>query len=426
MRVLFVIGTVGHGGHTRSAIALGRALLARGVEVHVAAGNGKGIEVVENCGLPCTVLPTGYGRKYIIDRRTRSAFDALARRQEPEVVHAFDLHALTLGSYYARRRRAKLVYTICGGPVPRIRIPDMRPIVVFSRELYEGLQARHGLGADRLFTNAARIHLQREVFPKPRLDLFRQAVGIPEAAPVILTISRIGRSKLPPLFHFIEAADQMGGVSDAVFLIVGASDDSVSLERLRTAIDQVNARHRRRVVFWTDLESAHAARLLPLATAAVGLGRTAFEAMALGIPALIVGTDGFAGVADGLSCDRLAETNFSGRDALLLDPREQSPASTAAAVQHLLAVPDHYRRVAEEGRRWVRENLDVERGAEFYEGLYRRSFEEFYSLPAAIDIFRLESRSLFFRLYHWIVPEGIKRRVTDSRRGKVSLSLADG
>jgi hypothetical protein len=222
----------------------------------------------------------------------------------PDVIHAFDYNGLMLGAGPARRGPGKFVFTICGGPVPRARVPFMRPLVVFSPELRVGLQ-KQGYPEENILVNAGRIEPAQNVHPKAWLDEFRREIGISEMEPVILMISRIVHGKLSALLHFVKTADCAAEFRQMSFLIVGAADDPHSLEQLREAISRVNAKHGRSVIWWTDRESGHASRLLPMASVVVGMGRTAYEAMSLGIPTMVMGAYGFSAVACEETCNML-------------------------------------------------------------------------------------------------------------------------
>lgn len=415
MKVLFLIGSVGMGGHTRSALAIGRALADRGIDVHFAAGEGKGIDLVTGSGLPCSIFPTGFRDGYVVDGRSFQAVARIAGEVRPDVYHAFDFNGLMLGAGPARRSTGKLLFTICGGPVPRARVPAMRPVVVFSRELKEGLLERQGLDEEHILVNAARIRLEQNVFPPERISGFRSQVGIPDGEPVVLMISRIARSKIPALLHLVKTADRAAEKSRGVFLIVGAADEPQPLTVLQEAVARVNAKHGRPIVLWTDRGSEQASRLLPLASVAVGVGRTAFEAMNLGIPTLVIGNHGFSAVACEQTCDALIEKNFSGRDALDRPAEASSPEVTAEVLCRILNDPCLSEKIGREGRQWVRDHLSAERGAEFYAGLYEKDLD-FYRLPEVSSIYRLYAGAVVYRLYKQLFPAFFQNMVSRRRQ----------
>ena len=107
MKVLFIIGRVGIGGHARSALSIGRALAANGVQVHVAAGEGKGISLLEKSGLPYTIFPTGYEKGYVLNRRSIRSFARIVKTVSPDIFHAFDSNGLVLGFRHAKKNTKK-------------------------------------------------------------------------------------------------------------------------------------------------------------------------------------------------------------------------------------------------------------------------------------------------------------------------------
>jgi hypothetical protein len=411
MKVLFLIGRVGLGGHARSALAIGRALKAQGIEVHFAAGEGRGISLIKESGFSYSILPTGFRKGYVADRRTFRAAARVAKVFAPDVIHAFDYNGLMLGAGPARRGPGKFVFTICGGPVPRARVPFMRPLVVFSPELRVGLQ-KQGYPEENILVNAGRIEPAQNVHPKAWLDEFRREIGISEMEPVILMISRIVHGKLSALLHFVKTADCAAEFRQMSFLIVGAADDPHSLEQLREAISRVNAKHGRSVIWWTDRESGHASRLLPMASVVVGMGRTAYEAMSLGIPTMVMGAYGFSAVACEETCNMLMEKNFSGRDALDRPREDSSPEKAASVMFGLLQDSAAAEKVGLEGQRWINSHLSAEKGAEFYARLYAKD-KEFFRLPSQVGIFHLYLRALNFRtrswIYKWLPPFALRK-----------------
>jgi glycosyltransferase involved in cell wall biosynthesis len=415
MKVLFLIGGVGVGGHTRSAIAIARALVAQGVQVHIAAGGDeKWIALVKESGLPFSVFPTVYRKGYVVDRRSIRAVEYVVKAVSPDVIHAFDSNGLILGAKPARRGSRKLIYTICGGPVPRRWIPVMNPVVVFSAELKAGLKKK-GFPEENVLVHAGRIELNQNVYSPAWLADYRRNLGIPEREPVILMISRIATSKLEALLHFVKTADCIAGPGSKIFLIVGAAEDPESLEELQEAIHNVNKKHKRTIILWTDQGSERASMLLPLASIAVGVGRTAYEAMNLGIPTMIIGNYGYSAVACEETCAMLMEKNFSGRDALDRPLEDSSPEKAGKVINNLLNDLPEAEKIGQEGRKWINSHLTSEKGAEFYARLYGRE-DEYFQLPARTGILRLYLKSSIYGvcqpIYYQLVPFALRQLIS--------------
>ncbi|MEZ4599295.1 MAG: glycosyltransferase family 4 protein [Syntrophotaleaceae bacterium] len=396
MKVLFIIGRVGIGGHARSALSIGRALAAKGVQVHVAAGEGKGISLLEKSGLPYTIFPTGYEKGYVINLQSFRSFSRINKTFSPDVFHAFDSNALILGYRHAKKNSKKLVYTICGGPVPRKSIPVMRPLVVFSNELKQGLMEK-GFPEENISVHAGRIEFENKKYTEKYLVDFLNQLKIPKDDRIVLMVSRIATSKIPALLNFVKAADYVGAGHSVKFLIVGSADDSLSLNKLQESIHDVNRSHSQTLITWTDHGSEQASGLLPLASIAVGMGRSAYEAMSVGLPTLVIGNHGFSALACSDTFATLMEKNFSGRDASDRPEDDASPEKAGQVIVDLLNDPGRAEKIGQEGMSWINDHLTAEKGAEFYSNIYKKE-NDYFILPAQSAVRKLYFRTIGFRI----------------------------
>jgi hypothetical protein len=149
-----------------------------------------------------------------------------------------------------------------------------------------------------------------------------------------------------------------------------------------------------------------------MASVVVGMGRTAYEAMSLGIPTMVMGAYGFSAVACEETCNMLMEKNFSGRDALDRPREDSSPEKAASVMFGLLQDSAAAEKVGLEGQRWINSHLSAEKGAEFYARLYAKD-KEFFRLPSQVGIFHLYLRALNFRtrswIYKWLPPFALRK-----------------
>jgi hypothetical protein len=166
--------------------------------------------------------------------------------------------------------------------------------------------------------------------------------------------------------------------------------------------------------------------LLPLASIAVGVGRTAYEAMNFGIPTMIIGNYGYSAVACEETCAMLMEKNFSGRDALDRPLEDSSPETAAKVINNLLNDLPKAEKIGQEGRRWINSHLTSEKGAEFYARLYGRE-DEYFQLPPQTEILRLYLKSSFYRvcqpIYYQLIPSTLRKLIS---RWRLRDSHPDG
>jgi len=414
MKIAFVLGTLGLGGHTRSAVAIGRALQEIGHDIHVFGIDQGGTNIVLHGGLPLTTAPRSTGIFNCLHKSEKQAFVSFFNEFRPDVIHCFDYRALPLIKQYCGDNPIPVIWTICGGPVPHHTIPDMRPIVVFSEELRQGLHQHHRIPEEHLFINAARVELRKEIYRTAEERAFRTRHSLGEL-PIVLLISRIANTKLNAILHTIDAFETMGNSAHARLLIVGKVDSDVAFRKVKSAAEKTNSLLGESMVTVTSDGSEHASRLIPMSNIAIGVGRTAFESMYHGVPTLVIGEHGLSGVATSDTASRMSVCNFSGRDARALPASVRTPQATAKELQHLLIDPDYARTVGEDGRQWVEGHLDSRKGAQFYDALYCCP-EDFFLQPTQHSLRRLQRSFALRDLYHLLFPTRINNLVVLLRK----------
>ena len=102
------------------------------------------------------------------------------------------------------------------------------------------------------------------------------------------------------------------------------------------------------------------ARFMMAADIVMGIGRCAFEAMAIQKPTLIVGNLGFAGTVCEETVDQLAYYNFAGRNIVEVCPA----VKLCDELDDLLSNPMQRNALGPFCRKYVLENLSAARGAE--------------------------------------------------------------
>ncbi len=202
-------------------------------------------------------------------------------------------------------------------------------------------------------------------------ELFRKEHGLTPETRIVLRISRMARAYMHGISHTAEATAALARQGhDVAFVHIGyASDGGESVgERLRQEFAELNRKAGRVVALTTAKEARNPLPYLRMATAAVGAGRTAYEAMLAGLPTLIVGVNGFAGIATHTQAANLIAYNFSGRNAAR-QTRETSVAQIADVLRPLLAgrsgLDSEWL-----GPQWVRDHLDASTAALTYEAIY--------------------------------------------------------
>jgi len=409
--IAVVLGGAAVGGHTRSAMATVEELARRKEPICVVAGAMGGEALVERAGAPFELI--GIRRRDVFDigPGDRARFEAALDRFGPGLVHAFDVHGLYLSHRWAARRGARAVLTICGGDGEGWPVPVMSPLVVFSPEQRRNVLARYPeMDPRHVSINPARVRLDGERASEAEVEAFREELGIAADERVVLVQSRVSGEKRGMLELALEAARHLRS-ERVVLLLLGAVGCEDLRRDLISRAEAIAPSSAARIVV-SDRRAGEAPRFLRMAEVVVGVGRTALEAMSAGVAAAIVGERGFSGVVDEGAWDRMAEVNFSGRDAASLAPSESGPRALARALDGLLGDGDRRRSVAERGRA-LAARMDVRRGADRYLDLYSRAEFRPVSPRSAVE---LERFVIARRL--WLgAPARLRALVGRRRRG---------
>lgn len=368
MKLLFFSAAAPEGGHFRSMVTIGNALERRGHQVLLVTGRGPGVRLAEAAGMRTVILPSPCLRTLEFNWRDFTALRNLVAEFRPDVLHSFanGIPALLL---VARVARARVVVTLCGGPRRRI-MTKVEPVIVFSEELRENM-IDLGIDGDQVFVIPGRMDLspvERDCDVAEylgRLDL------APTDAPFVFMICRADVPKQRALLNLLAVAEKYGGHGwPGTFVHIGAGKDAEFVSALHVRVEQVNRRAGRRILISTDVGSSAPAKYLHLADLVIGMGRSAFEGMALAKPTVILSNEGYGGVVAEDTIWKLQQHNFTGRGTPCQD-RHVVAEVCADEVRQLLTDPRRCREVGGFAKRWLEANLDVRLAVEQYEKVYQ-------------------------------------------------------
>ncbi len=191
----------------------------------------------------------------------------------------------------------------------------------------------------------------REFHPGVPRAPFRRELGVPDAAPLIGIVGRLGLGKGHE--HFVEAALRLlGGGLDAHFAVVGDplfDEDAWRADALRRAVKDAGREDRVRFVgYRRDIPAVmRGLDVLVLASDAEPCGRVLFEAMAAGTPIVATNSGG------------TPEIVRDGIEGILVPPRD--PAALARAIGALAADPGLRARLGAAGVARVAAEFTIER-----------------------------------------------------------------
>ncbi|MDY6950027.1 MAG: glycosyltransferase [Thermodesulfobacteriota bacterium] len=398
-RLLFFSSHAPIGGHLRSALTIAKALSDRGHELSFVTSEGPGLELVINSGIDYLVLPHLPTSGGDMSLRNFVPLLRICKHAQPAIIHSFMGGILEL-SLIARFCNVPLIATICGGKPHRI-FPRMQPVIVFSGELADWLTSI-GIPSTSVHVIPARMNLAPEQADE-EVNSFAKAHGVSRGlGPIVMMVCRADATKIAALNIFFEAAQSYGKRNQGgLFLHIGKGNCRETEEYIRKQAEDVNSKVGRRILISTSDGSHHPSKFLNLATFVVGMGRSAFEGMALGKPTLVLSNEGFAGPVQQQTIGKIAHFNFTARGTQG-SGRMGSSARLGETLEYLIHNPDVADEAASFGRTWLEENMDVNVGAAMYEDVYQSALGGGSVCPGASEIlkfllYRFARRS-FYRL----------------------------
>jgi len=248
----------------------------------------------------------------------------------------------------------------CGPPLPVFPFT-----VVANSEETRGILAE-GLGRrlDEIPVVRARVNLKE-------LDARRDAGGLAEAllpppgVSQIVMMSPFRSIHMTAIGHVLDALGILAAErSDFRLLLAG---DGLARAEVEAKTADLNARCGREVARVVGYVS-NVASFLAAADIALGIGRCAFEPMALGRATLVVGARGYAGTVSPEDVADLARFNFAGRNVAEMPP----PEVLAGRLRALLDDPGLRARLGAFARSYVVDHLDVGIGARQFEQILER------------------------------------------------------
>lgn len=322
------------------------------------------------------------GRLYWTYYRGLSRY-CLRGERKPDVVQLLSPW-ITAVPWFARLRRAgiPLVYThtmaggsaggrgVVGrlkGAIERLPLRVIDCIVVSSGVMRDELRDAGVAGRIEVIPNGTDLARFRPALEGERRELRRRLGFAPDEELVVFVGGFLNRRKGIDVL-----AAAWGLVAprrpNARLVLVGphhdafaeAGEESEFLAGVRRALDDSGARDR--VVLTGAVENVEdylrAADIFVFPSRREGMPNVVPEAFGCGAPAILAPFEGLP-----------AEFGRPGEQYVLV---ERTPEAFAAAIEGLLDSPERRAGLAARARRWVEEELDLERSLDLYAGLYRQ------------------------------------------------------
>lgn len=191
--------------------------------------------------------------------------------------------------------------------------------------------------------------------------------GFTEKHQVIVCVTRIDPDASESAFRLLDAAPIIyRALPTARILIVGGGKQFVQLAK---KADQINGQTEEHFIQLAGPQ-INIPSFLHLGDVFVGVSRAALEAMACGIPTVLMGNAGYLGVYSKEIHQACIDTNFTCRGY-----KHAAPKTVADTLTDILTHPANYRTNAMEGQALVKERYSVDTMAEDALTVYSQAWE---------------------------------------------------
>ncbi|MHB9130345.1 MAG: glycosyltransferase family 9 protein [Armatimonadota bacterium] len=267
----------------------------------------------------------------------------LLQEYEPAVLHTFGAESAHLVLPLTQLVGTGGVATLGHDDLPRLNPAAFRTAsVVFVPCEYLREQVARRLPATSVITTGYLLPPPEEASPT-RNRFLAGELGLPDGAPVVLLADHFHGSETEVALALIEATPLIAERLPTLQVMIAGG--GVRLGELEQRAIEVNDQLGRRVILLPGPRD-DIAKLLALATVAVGSGRFAMEAVGAGVALVVAGTAGLVGTYTEKTTP-VAHFSCCGRHGHL-DPI--TVKGLASEVLGLFAYPEHRQRFAAEGQ----------------------------------------------------------------------------
>ena len=370
MKLLFIVASALLGGHVISAFTIARGMKRQGHYITFVGGEGRLKPAIEKEFRFIELdIPFFHGTRQTYF--TWESFSTVARlkqlieKEKFNLIHAFDARSYIHAHFAGLLAKTPVTCTLCGGIDPLYNIPLANQIMVFSEEQKAKMVNVFGWKPQQVKIIRTRLDI-RQITSDPSLPI---KDILPEfkangAGPTAMMISSFDDTKIRSIKNVLQTVAlllECGMRLNMIFI----GGKGALFQEIKEKAEKLNKKYDGPCIYFTGpLLNAH--RLLTHADIVLGVGRSAFEAMAHSIPTIIVGNNGMAGSVSSENIDDLAYYNFSGRN----QKTPNSAAALAIEIVKLQKDKEYYRKIGEVGRRFVEQEIDIEQGVERIEQVY--------------------------------------------------------
>jgi len=370
MKILIVVFKILLGGHVISAHTTARELKKRGHDVAFAGGIGNYVdEIQKEFPFYQLEIPLYYYKRQTyfrwayIDVALRLC--KITKENNFGMIHAFDARSYIVACICSILNNIPITGTLCGGKAPYYNLPQYSKIIVFSEEQKQKMIGKYGWKEHNVTVIRNRMDITH-FHSNNILENMSKKYNINFHARNIMMISRFDKTKVRLKYVMSALEPVFLKYHDVNMVFIGGQGES--FEEGKRVEQNINKKFGCKKVLFTG-SMINASKLLVKSHLVLGVGRSAFEGMALGKPTLIVGEKGYAGSISPDKIEEIAYFNFSGRNNRTMT----SPEKLTNEIIRLLSNREYYDRLSDFGKNYIKSELDVRDGIPKIEKVYNQN-----------------------------------------------------
>lgn len=321
MKILMLIDSLSVGGAETHVQTLAAELKAAGHEVAVASSGGEVADWLAKNGIKHLPLPDVSGKECSPNRdstptavRLTVARELIARYVDelrPDVVHAHTRRCAVLASAICKRRRVPLITTAHARfsmKFPKDQLSEWGDgTIVVSRDILSHLASHSQID----LRSACVIENGVKMPKKENIDR-HTPLAEGKGARRIVFMSRLDADCSLGAYILCNAAPHLARkYSDLEIIIIGGGTE---YRKISKKTEQINLKINHRLINAVG-NVAEPEKYFARGALFVGVSRSALEAMAHGMPVILLGNEGYLGLFDESKLASACSTNFTCRDS---------------------------------------------------------------------------------------------------------------
>jgi len=366
----------GRGGHYHSLNHISRKLGEQHEVQIVSVGPAKGGVLEEN---PFFYKHIDFNGLSFFN--LRKEIKEISKSFNPDIFHCFDPPIYNVLRTVISSRKKKIVLNQCGGPNP-IEFSHVKNLILFSLENQNWFKGQNKFKETNIYLIPNRVSAIR--LEKGFVE-YQKKEGVFN----FVRICRILKAYQKSVEDSIRLIDKLkqNGINNVRLYVIGTVEEKEMLSDLKNKSLPLGDS----VVFITeDIYTKEASKMLYLADAVIGVGRSTMEAASLGIPLLAINSTGnFPVMLDDDNIMDAFRTNFSQRNIFPNYDQDEN----FGKIIHLINVPAYSEKQRALSKEFFAKYFDIEKVLDAYTNVYEQAmFSKRYLISDMVIIAKMFRR----------------------------------